>query len=260
MIPPGLRPALSLTLLLGLATPAHAIPLAPEYAGTYLNGDGANSRWVQVADDWRGSLEGSESWGTGIWGLADQAAVMALADSDPAAVRTQTTRVAQIDFADQRFTDDWGATWGTPQLAPIFDNHVGETQDNWASSFWGYIAITTPGAYNFGVLYDDGFRFSLFGAGGSSQSILIDGLNPRDRLGYSEDLQLSSGLYGFRLDAYERLEAGVVQLAWYAPGSDDWAVVPQSNLFTSPVPEPAVPLLMLAGLAAIGVRIRRTQR
>ena len=259
MIPPGLRPTLSLTLLLGLAAPTHAILLAPEYAGTYLNGDGANSRWVQVVDDWR-SLQGSESWGTGIWGLADQAAVMALAGNDPAVVQTLATRVAQIDFADQRLIDDWGTTWGTPQLAPIFDNHDGETQDNWASSFWGYIAITTPGAYNFGVLYDDGFRFSLFGTGGSSQSILVDGLNPRDRLGFSENLQLSSGLYGFRLDAYERLEAGVVQLAWYAPGADDWAVVPQSNLFTSPVPEPSVPVLMLAGLAAIGLRIRRTQR
>ena len=260
MTPPGLRPAFSLTLLLGLATPTHAIPLAPEHAGTYLNGDGANSRWVQVADDWRGSLQGSEPWGTGIWGLSDQAEVMGLASNDPAVVQTLTTRVAQIDFADQRFIDDRGTTWGTPQLAPVFNNHAGETQENWASTFWGYIAITTPGAYNFGVLYDDGFRFSLFGAGGSSQSILVDGLNPPDRLGFSEDLQLSSGLYGFRLDAYERLEAGVVQLAWYAPGTNDWTVVPQSNLFTSPVPEPSVPVLMLAGLAAIGLRIRRTQR
>jgi hypothetical protein len=255
----GWLPAISLSLLLGLVAPAHTMPLAPQYAGVYLNGDGANSRWVQVADDWRGGIQGSEPWGTGIWGLADQADVMNLSAGDPFAVQTLTTVVDQIDFADQRFIDDWGTTWGTPQLAPAFDNHAGETQDNWASSFWGYIAITTPGAYNFGVLYDDGFRFSLFGAGDSSQSISIDGLNPRDRLGFAEDLLLSPGLYGFQLDAYERLEAGVVQLAWYTPGANDWAVVPQDHLFASPIPEPSVPMLMLAGLVALGLGSRRTR-
>jgi hypothetical protein len=255
----GWLPAISLSLLLGLVAPAHAMPLAPQYAGVYLDGDGANSRWVQVADDWRGGIQGSEPWGTGIWGLADQADVMNLSAGDPFVVQTLTTVVDQIDFADQRFIDDWGSTWGTPQLAPVFDNHAGETQDNWASSFWGYIAITIPGAYNFGVLYDDGFRFSLFGAGDSSQSISIDGLNPRDRLGFAEDLLLSPGLYGFQLDAYERLEAGVVQLAWYTPGANDWAVVPQDHLFASPIPEPSVPMLMLAGLVALGLGSRRTR-
>lgn len=255
----GWLPAISLSLLLGLVAPAHAMPLAPQYAGVYLNGDGANSRWVQVADDWRGGIQGREPWGTGIWGLADQADVMSLSAGDPFVVQTLTTVVDQIDFADQRFIDDWGTTWGTPQLAPVFDNHAGENQDNWASSFWGYIAITTPGTYNFGVLYDDGFRFSLFGAGDSSQSLSIDGLNARDRLGFAEDLLLSPGLYGFQLDAYERLEAGVVQLAWYTPGANDWAVVPQPNLFASPIPEPSVPVLMLAGLAAFGLGSRRAR-
>lgn len=255
----NLRIALSLPLLLGLTTPAHALPLTPQHAGLYQNGDGANSRWVQVAGDWRGNLQGDQSWGTGIWGLADHAQVMGLADNDPSVVQTLTTHVDQINFADQRFIDEWGTSWSTPQLAPIFDNLAGETQDNWASSFWGYIAITTPGAYNFGVLFDDGFRFSLFGSGGSSQGIQIDGLNPRDRLGFAEDLLLSSGLYGFRLDAYERLEAGAVQLAWYTPGASDWALVPQAHLFASPVPEPSVPMLMLAGLAAIGLGARRAR-
>ena len=160
-----------------------------------------------------------------------------------------------INFADQRFIDEWGTNWSTPQLAPIFNNAAGENQDNWASSFWGYIAITTPGAYNFGVLFDDGFRFSLFGADGSSQ-ILRDGLNARERLGFAEDLLLTPGLYAYQLDAYERLEAGAVQLAWYTPGANDWALVPQSNLFASPVPEPAIPMLMLAGLAAVGLNVR----
>lgn len=255
---PPLRNALSLSLLLGLTAPAHALPLAPQYAGLYQNGDGANSQWVQVTGDWRGNLYGDQSWGTGIWGLSDQAQVMALASNDSFVVRTLAAHVNQINFADQRFINDWGASWSSPLLAPIFSNAAGEGQDNWASRFSGYIAITTPGAYNFGVLYDDGFRFSLFGAGGSSQVIQMDGLNPRDRLGFSEDLLLTPGLYAYQLDAYDRLEAGAVQLAWITPESGNWAVVPQANLYASPVPEPSEILLMLAGLATIGLGVRRT--
>lgn len=260
MNPPASSSALA--LLLALSAPAQALVITPQYEGVFLDGDGANSRWVQVADDWRGSIYGDQGWGTGIWGLADHAQVMGLDAGDRNVLRTLETRVDQIDFADRRFIDNWGASWGTPELAPIFDNHSGEGQDNWASSFWGYIAIPVAGAYNFGVLFDDGFRFTLMGAGGSSQ-ILKDGLNPRDRLGFAEDLSLLPGLYGFQLDAYERLEAGVVQLGWYTPGAQDWAVVPTSQLYTAPprsslsanaIPEPTVPMLMLVGLAALGLR------
>lgn len=253
-----LRHACSPALLLGLAASAHAVQLTPQFEGLYLNGDGANSRWVQVVDDWRGSLYGDQSWGTGIWGLTDHGQVMGLANGEAGVVQTLTTSVDQINFGDQHFIDAWGTDWSAPQLAPVFGNGAGNSQDNWASSFWGYIAITAPGAYNFGVLYDDGFRFSLFGAGGSSQSLQVDGLNARDRLGFAEDLLLSPGLYAYQLDAYDRLEAGVVQLAWSTPSSGDWTVVSQSHLFTSPVPEPSVSLLMLAGLAAVGLsRSRR---
>lgn len=257
---PAQRTALLLGAFLASSLPAHAIVLSPQIAGTFLDGDGANSAWVQVNDDWRGALNGDESWGTGIWGLADQAAVMSLPDGDAAVARALTARVAEINFADQRFIDAWSPTWGDPLLAPLFDGSADEPQDNWASRFWGYIAVTTPGYYNFGVLYDDGFRFELFGAEGASASIEIDGLNPHDRLGFSEDLLLTSGLYGFQLDAYERLEAGAVQLAWYAPGANDWAVVPQAHLFASAVPEPDASVLMLAGLGLIGIGLRARLR
>ena len=174
---PHLRNAFSLLFLLGLTAPINALPLTPQYAGIYENGDGVNSRWVQVTDDWCGNIYGDQSWGTGIWGLSDHALVMGLADGNPFVVQTATTRVNQVNFSDQRFINEWGNSWSTPLLAPIFNNTPGENQDNWASSFWGYIAITTPGSYNFGVLFDDGFQFSLFGENGSSQSIKLDGLN-----------------------------------------------------------------------------------
>lgn len=255
-----LRPSLALSALYACSLAAHALPLAPQIAGTFVGGDGANSAWVQVTDNWRGVLQGDQSWGTGIWGLADHAIVMGLDAADPRVVQMLATSVAEINFADQRFIDEWGTDWGSPQLAPIFGSHADEPQDNWASRFWGYIAVTTPGYYNFGVLYDDGFRFSLFGAGNASTSIAVDGLNARDRLGFSENLLLTSGLYGFQLDAYERLEAGTVQLAWYTPGANDWSVVPRSHLFTSAVPEPASAMLLLAGLGTVGLALRTRTR
>lgn len=240
--------SMTLTLAAVLAFPAQAIPLAPVVAGSFTNGDGANSLWVQVADDWRGSIFGSEPWGTGIWGLADQAQVLGLSAGQPGVVRTARGTVASINFADQRFIDDHGAQWGSPTLAPIFSG--GEAQDNWASRFTGYLAIPTAGRYNFGILYDDGFRFTLGGASASA-TLEIDGLNPRDRLGFDSDLELEAGLYEFTLDAYERLEAGVVQLAWFTPGAGDWTVVPQGQLFTSPVPEPGPAALLASGLLGL---------
>ncbi len=248
-----LRISFSLVLLTALIGRVQAISLMPQYAGVYLNGDGANSQWVQVTENWRGGIQGDEIWGTGIWGLADQDTVMGLHSGNANVIQTLNRRVNQINFSDQVFANTGSAKWGTPELAPIFNNAATENQDNWASRFTGYLSITFAGNYNLGVLYDDGFRFSLMGAGGQRVELVKDGLNSPDRLAFADNLQLSAGLYAFQLDAYERLEAGVVQLAWWTPGAG-LAIVPQENLFTSPVPEPATPLLMLAGLGLIGWR------
>jgi hypothetical protein len=263
------RFALPLAFALSLSAQAHALTLEPQLAGIYLDGDGANSRWVQVANGWRGAIHGDAEWGTGIWGLADHDLVMGLNQGDRKVKQTLETVVEQINFADQRYIAEWSATWGAAELAPLFHGKgmgVG-AQDNWASSFWGYIAIPELGYYNFGVLFDDGFQFTLMGADGSAQ-IHQDGLNPRDRLGFSSDLLLDPGLYSFQLDAYERLEAGVVQLSWWTPGATDWSVIPTSSLYTGlpaqatttsvrAVPEPPLPLLLVAGLAALGLTTRQ---
>lgn len=248
------RSVLTSALLAGLTSAAQAISLAPQYQGVYQNGDGANSRWVQVQDDWQGPTNGSETWGTGIWGLADQATVLGLNAGDPGVTKALDTRVDQINFADQEFNATGQTKWGTTPLAPIFSQAAGEYQDNWAARFTGYISITTPGDYNLGVLYDDGFRFSLTGAGGQTVSLVKDELNFPDRLGFEENLQLSNGLYAFQLDSYERLEAGVTQLSWLTPASSEWNVIPEENLFTTPVPEPAESLMMLAGLGLVAWR------
>jgi hypothetical protein len=252
---------------LSLLSEASAVALAPQVAGNYLNGNGANSQWVQVyaraseesggPDGWRGSTQGSQAWGTGIWSLADAGQVMSLSAGDPYVLKTFSGVASQISYSNQAYLNQWGATWGTQNLAPIFTNAAGENQENFASHFTGYISITDPGMYNFGVMYDDGFNFTLTGAGGSSLSISQDGLNPRDRLGFGQDLSLTSGLYSFDLLAYNRLEVGVVNLSWTQNGGD-WVTIPQDHLFTTtPVPEPEALSFMLAGLGVVAWATRR---
>jgi hypothetical protein len=229
------------------STQAAPIAFSPLVGGTYLDGKGANSHWVQVKNDWRGTIYGDESWGTGIWGREDANLVLGLGAGDPDVVARYAGLVGPIHFADQVYIDTWSATWGAQSLAPLL---TGSYQDNWAVRFSGYIAITDPGLYNFGVLYDDGFSFNLFGAEGTL-SLLKDGLNPRDRLGFASDLDLLPGLYGFELTAWERLEAGVVSFDWFRPGTD-WEPIPIDHLFDRvPVPTPATAWLLLPGLAAL---------
>jgi hypothetical protein len=247
-----------LAATLGLVLPgaAPASQLDPLIPGVFDNGDGANSHWVQVVDDWRGAIYGQEPWGTGIWGLADHALVLGMDRGSKSVVQTWSGRVDTINFGDLEFLEAWGATWGVTELPPFFTVDPSEYQDNYAVRFWGYLAVTAPGAYNLGVLYDDGFRLTLQGAGGATDGIEQDGLNPRDREGFADDLLLSPGLYAYTLDAYERIEAGVVNLSWLTPGSDDWTPVPRSHLFTTPVPAPPVLALLAPGLVLL-LRRRR---
>lgn len=242
---------------------AQAAILNPLVPGHYLNGDGANSQWAQVVNNWRGTTRGEEAWGTGIWGLSDAQAVLDLAahastDMSTPVVRTYAGRVDQIGFADVVFLDTWESTWGSQDLVPFFTNDANEYQDNYAARFTGYISILEPGLYNFGVLYDDGFQFSLLGDS-TTLSIAKDGLNPRNRLGFEQNLMLGAGLYGFDLLSYDRLEAGVVNLAW-SRQEGTWEPLPGSTLFTeipAAVPEPATWLLMLAGLGLVVLHGRR---
>jgi hypothetical protein len=259
-----------LALALG-ASAAHAVPLAPALAGQYGAGSGVDATFLKVADDWQlssvlwnealgqhgsGVPVSSYAWGTGLWGIADWQTANA-AGSDMVQ-DSWSGRVSAIRFGDDRYNTDYAATWGAVNLAPLFTPGVG--QNNWTSSFAGYIRITEAGEYNFSVLHDDGFFFNLHGAGNQTLSLQNDYLNPRDSLGYSSNLLLGVGLYSFELGAYDRLEAGVVELSWRR-GNDPWTTVPTANLVAhgeiTPVPEPASWALLLAGGAALLARRRR---
>jgi hypothetical protein len=177
--------------------------------------------------------------------------------------------VSTINFGDDCYNNSWSSTWGAAVRAPIFNSvsscggytagqAEGNAQDNWVSYFSGYIRITDAStSYNFSVLYDDGFFFNLIGAGGAKYSIGRDFLNPRNRLGFGQDFLLSEGLYGFELGAYDRLEAGVVDLRW-SKGGSRWQLVPTQNLAS--IPEPGTLGLLATGLLAVGLSARRHAR
>ena len=257
--------------VLACVGPVRAAPveLAPELAGQYQAGSGIDARFLKVPDSWQqssvlwnqatqqfgsGQPVSNYAWGTGLWGLAD----WNTANHAPTPGMIEGSwsgRVSQIAFGDALYNSMYGAKWGTVDIAPLF---TGPTpllsEDNWTSSFGGYIRISEAGLYNFSVLHDDGFYFRLRGAG-TTLGLSNDYLNPRDVLGFDNNLLLDVGLYSFELGAYDRLEAGVVELSWARNGGD-WMRVPTENLVAfgeaALLPEPGTWALLLAGLLALG--------
>ena len=273
------RIAAALSMMATAATAADAaVILSPTLPGQYAAGTGANATFVSIDGNWTGTSVywnehaqkyangprgngfqpiGSFSWGTGIWGLVDWDAIN-VAGSAPV-VHSWSGQVATIDHADSEYAGSgYAATWGP--IGPLPTGLFGSTepQDNWTAHYSGYLRITDPGDYNFGVLYDDGFFLRIWGANGSMVEISSDFLSPRDRLGFAKDLALDTGLYRFELGVYDHLEVGAVNLAWLRNGG--WATVPTEYLVTDPVPIPApgTVALLLAGVGAlVAVRSRR---
>lgn len=239
-------------ILSSLLSPAHAavIDLDPLQAGVYNGGDGVMSRWVQMNPSWPG-VNGSNP---GLETLADQDAALALPSTDPNILRGFEGKVATVNFGDDVYRNKWAATWSPAGINPLPLFPANDpNQEDYAVSFAGYIAITTPGEYNFGVLFDDGFRFTLTGANGA-YTMSRDGLNPRDVVGFGSNFALEAGMYQFSLTSFEHLEAGVVALNWwYGPTTSNFGVIPQTNLFSAlpPVPEPDEWLLFAVGLLTL---------
>lgn len=276
------RTALSIAVAAAAVTfagGAQALYLAPYLPGSSSSGQGADAHFVKIDDNWHGSTVlwneatqtygqgqpiGSYQWGTGLWGIPDWQA--AIGGQIPA-VQSWSGTAAQINYGNDLYNTLYSQEWGPASSLPI------SGQTNWAALFQGYIRITHADWYNFSVLSDDGFFFNLFGANGAQASMSRDYLNPRDRHAFGSLLQLDPGLYRFELGAYNRLEAGVVDLRWQYARNDDvtWYLVPTEHLLglglpptevsVSDVPEPASALLALLGIGGLAcIRRRREPR
>lgn len=271
----GAALALALTTV---AVAQAAVILNPTLPGEYAEGTGVDATFIRIDGSWTGSSVywnenaqkfkndhpgngfqpvGSFSWGTGIWGLADWVAINT--DGSVPIILSWSGLVSTIDHADSEYADSgYASTWGAIGALPTGLFGSAEPQDNWTSHYTGYLRITDPGAYNFGVLYDDGFFLRIWGADGSMVEISSDFLSPRERFGFADDLLLATGLYRFELGAYDRLEVGAVNLAWFQDGR--WVTVPTEHLVADPIPisAPATAGLLLAALGALAVvRMKR---
>jgi hypothetical protein len=256
---------------------AGPIVFDPLHAGSFATGTGADAAFYQIDPSWHGSTVlwneathtygngdaiGSFGWGSGIWGRADWEQVQAAAAGSagagaPAIVDQWVGRSNAINYGNACYNSSYSSTWGVAEALPFDGGACGDTAGNWTSHFSGFVRITEEGLYNFSVLYDDGFFLRLIGAGGESLEIDQDFLNPRNREGFVDDLQLSVGLYGFELGSWNREQAGVVDLRW-SRGDENWTPVPIENLLPGgAIPEPPLVLLLGAGLGAAAWASRR---
>jgi MYXO-CTERM domain-containing protein len=293
---------LAASLYLPSESRAAALSLDPTLAGEYAAGTGANASFYRIDGSWTGSRvywnestgqysntpgdgfapigshdNGPGAWGTGLWGLADWRAVQTAANGGteanaPAINGSWQGTVSTINQGDTQYaTDENGAArWGAADPLPTgLFAEGGAEQDNWTAHYTGYIRITDPGDYNFGVLFDDGFFLTIWGADDQWVGIASDFLSSRDRLGFDTDLALGTGLYRFELGVYDRLQVGVANLAWQRGGDSDWTTVPTEHLVTDPIPlltvsappvavsTPGTAAILLAGLTGLAALRRR---
>jgi hypothetical protein len=216
-----------LWLVLGLTmqpTVAAAVSLTPIVPGVFTDGDGVSSHWVQVQN-------------TAIDSLQDATAALGLTSSDADFLRSADAVLSNINVGNDVFNQRYESTLGAVNLAPLF-NTGDANQENYAGHMWGYLSVPAAGNYNFEMLYDDGFEFTIWGAN-TFQRLSVDGLAPRisgngqdNRVDFASDLAMEAGLYRYDLVGYNGPRVHALRLGWSGPTSD-FDVIPQAYLYTS---------------------------
>lgn len=291
-----LVPSLLAVCVLAAASAQAAVTLTPLVAGTAPSGTaagGLNGQWYKLQNEARFSevlytdANGVTApfkdfgWGTGIWSMDDLAAI--ISGHNPYVTHTATS-VGAVSYANNIYNNTQNSgVYGTWQadyeraLAPILPGPnacplLSEAEAlaqcggefNYAAVFSGYLYVAAAGTYDFGVFADDGFAFRLTGGNDSlgMSKDAVAGSSGRDLMSLVDqtsigELSLTQGYYGIDLSYFNRLEAGVIDLAWRGPGATAWTSIDE-NLFHHDVPEPAT--LALSGFALYALwRVRRRQ-
>ncbi|HQU15450.1 MAG: VPLPA-CTERM sorting domain-containing protein [Gammaproteobacteria bacterium] len=270
----GLMAFVGISGALAVTATADAASITLTPFGTVGGSAGINEHWVQVTSTWQGpSYNSSGASATaldGISSLADASAALSLPASNSNVLATfDGVQPGPINYANTAFnTDPYSQpAYGTGTLPPLFNASTPSAQQiNYAGHFWGFLNVPTSGLYNFGVLADDGFTFTLTGANGNFETMGLDGLNTRTYTYFGTNLNLSGGLYRYDLIGYNRLQNGVVRLL-QGSGTGAWnpTTISAGNFYTSIAPVPLPPSVWLLGsgligLAAVGRRRHPGQR
>ena len=269
------------------AAEARLDPLATGSApGSNMSG-GLAGQWYQIDGSLRFSdfvYEGQAikeyGWGTGIWAVGDIAAIMS--GSIPAVATAQT--VGAVNYANNIYNNTLqsGAygTWAEDRVRPLTPFQVANSctaqsdgcasETNYAATFSGYLYVEEAGSYDFGVFADDGFSFGLLGAGNQSLGMeyaSVAGSTGRESFTLQSfnslsAIHLDQGYYGLSLAYFNRLEAGVIELAWTRTDTASaWTTIGSGNLSpTTPVPEPQTYAMLLAGALVVASITRRSLR
>ncbi len=218
----------TLWLALGLTaqpTVAAAASLTPIVPGVFTDGVGVSSHWVQVQN-------------TAIDSLQDATSALGLNPGDAGFLRSADAVLSNINVGNDVFNQRYESTLGAVNLAPLF-NTGDANQENYAGHMWGYLSVPAAGNYNFEMLYDDGFEFTIWGAN-TFQSLSVDGLAARisgngqdNRVDFASDLAMEAGLYRYDLVGYNGPRVHVLRLGWSGPTTSDFSVIPQAYLYTS---------------------------
>lgn len=272
--------------LAALPAAAGLVPLAGGPAGT---GQGLSGSWYKVDDSarfsnhvYQGQAIKDYGWGTGIWSVGDIAQIQA--SGSPLVQKTAQT-VSAVSFANDIYNStaqsgnygSWNLDYARA-VAPVVGPGTSDCptapeaascdQWNYAAVFTGYLYIAAAGFYDLGIFADDGFSFSLHGAGGATWSMVKDSVaggsgrsshSLADTLGMGSGLELGAGFYGIDLSYYNRLQSGVLD---FGIKSRDgfWQTVGEEQLFAElphAVPEPETAGLLLAGMAGLWLSRRR---
>lgn len=212
--------ALFTAALFSLAAQAAPAPTGPAVAGS---GDGLTATWVDSGS---------------VHSLGDAIAAW----SNPAFARFTET-VPYINHND----GCCGMHFGGTLLQPAFD-------DSFVVRYIGFLNVVADGTYTFRAYTDDGFELML---GGESVMSYTTDRGPGDSVA---SVTLGAGLYALDFLVWEQGGAFVSELDWILPGQTDYALVPQSVLFTAAPSGPSVPepgTLALLGAAAVVGSLRR---
>ena len=299
----GFRLALMASLLVGLSTQAAPLlnPIVAGAARPGTEGGGLSGSWYKVNTDARFSTYSytetdpdsprwnqtgpisSFSWATGIWSVGD---IAALATGNNPVVTATASTLSAVSFANNIYNNTvvsggFGSPWApdyTRPLAPLLggQNSCALTtvptpgcalEENYAATFTGFVYIPVAGLYDFGVFADDGFMFSLLGAGGSHLDVGQPDLVGSSGRGFfslaaavaqGDTIELAQGFYGIDLSYFNRLQGGVIDLSWRGPADTEFTVIDPTDLYNA-VPEPGT--LALTALALAGLWFgRRTTR